>query len=295
MDALSRDRGLMSDLAIRLANGDPDVKADIERRYGRAVVAWLRSKYPTLTAGQAKDALRFGLDRLLGTHAEFDPETMSLTKRFNELADWSALGLLLKTDFAAVVEHLGSAVQGYIRWMLRRTGYSGDIQDTAEDVQQQTFLAAWRSLERFDPARSVKAWLWKIARNCLVTELRRRRRTTTIAPEFLETKASEVDDDATPAVLQDFCQVLDGIPTHHQDLLFMSVENNCRYGREVVNKLAFASPTSVRVTRSRLVRKIRDEMQKRGHFPASTPIEPAPAAGRPVVSHGELNASDSAA
>jgi RNA polymerase sigma-70 factor (ECF subfamily) len=265
----------MSDLGDRLQRGDASVCLDIEDRFGRAVIGWLRSKYSSLTAAQAREALQLGLANLWSCREKFDPAKTSVSKRLNHFAEIAALGLLLKSDFATVVESLGKAVQGYITWLLRRCGYNGDVQETAEDVRQQTFLAAWRSLDRFDPSRSVKAWLWKIARNCLLSELRRRhRKPAALTPDYLEAHSQAHDDDELPGVLRDFCEVLAGIPGHHQDLLYMSVENNRRYGPEAVKHLDFSSPTSVRVTRSRLFKRIRGEMQRRGHFPQ--PVAPPP-------------------
>jgi DNA-directed RNA polymerase specialized sigma24 family protein len=38
----------------------------------------------------------------------------------------------------------------------------GSVQD-AEDLLQETLLAAWRSLEQFEGRASVRAWLYRIA------------------------------------------------------------------------------------------------------------------------------------
>lgn len=48
-------------------------------------------------------------------------------------------------------------------------------QQLAEDVVQETFVRAWRSADRFDPARaSLRTWLFAIARNGIVDAVRRR-------------------------------------------------------------------------------------------------------------------------
>jgi RNA polymerase sigma-70 factor (TIGR02960 family) len=47
----------------------------------------------------------------------------------------------------------------------------GSVQD-AEDMLQETLLAAWRGLDRFEEQASVRAWLYKIATNRCLNALR---------------------------------------------------------------------------------------------------------------------------
>jgi RNA polymerase sigma-70 factor (TIGR02960 family) len=51
----------------------------------------------------------------------------------------------------------------------------GSVQD-AEDVVQETLLAAWRGLEAFEGRSSVRAWLYRIATNRCLNALRARSR-----------------------------------------------------------------------------------------------------------------------
>jgi RNA polymerase sigma-70 factor (ECF subfamily) len=51
----------------------------------------------------------------------------------------------------------------------------GSVQD-AEDLVQETLLAAWRGLERFEGRASVRSWLYRIATNRCLNALRDRRR-----------------------------------------------------------------------------------------------------------------------
>jgi RNA polymerase sigma-70 factor (TIGR02960 family) len=51
----------------------------------------------------------------------------------------------------------------------------GSMQD-AEDMLQETLLAAWRGLERFEGRSSVRGWLYRIATNHCLNALRARRR-----------------------------------------------------------------------------------------------------------------------
>jgi RNA polymerase sigma factor (sigma-70 family) len=49
----------------------------------------------------------------------------------------------------------------------------GSVQD-AEDLVQETLLAAWRGLERFEGRASVRSWLYRIATNRCLNALRDR-------------------------------------------------------------------------------------------------------------------------
>src|SRR6266581_7771563 len=51
----------------------------------------------------------------------------------------------------------------------------GSVQD-AEDLLQETLLAAWRSLKQFEGRASVRAWLYRIATNRSLDALRASRR-----------------------------------------------------------------------------------------------------------------------
>src|ERR1700735_5067679 len=47
----------------------------------------------------------------------------------------------------------------------------GSVQD-AEDMLQETLLAAWRGLGRYEGRASLRTWLYRIATNCSLNALR---------------------------------------------------------------------------------------------------------------------------
>ena len=86
----------------------------------------------------------------------------------------------------------------------------GSAQD-AEDLLQETLLAAWRGLEQFEERASVRAWLYRIATNRSLDALRASRR----RPEDLQrmTEMPEPTRHGEPIWLQPYPDVLlEGIP-----------------------------------------------------------------------------------
>jgi RNA polymerase sigma-70 factor (ECF subfamily) len=65
-----------------------------------------------------------------------------------------------------------------------------DYED-ARDVAQQCFLKVWHSLNRYDPEKSFRSWITKIAANCAIDFLRGRKQSDplpelSVSPEPIE-------------------------------------------------------------------------------------------------------------
>ena len=98
-----------------------------------------------------------------------DPDR--LTERMRE-RDEAAVARARSGDadaFRVLVERHSRAVYGAAFRM------TGDCQD-AEDVVQDTFLKAYRQLDRFESRASFATWVHRIAINCAVDLLRSRPR-----------------------------------------------------------------------------------------------------------------------
>lgn len=86
----------------------------------------------------------------------------------------------------------------------------GSIQD-AEDLLQETLMAAWRGLDGFEERSGVRTWLYRIATNRCLNALRARdRRPDVRAPEIRLPEPTRLVD---PSWLEPFPDILlDGLP-----------------------------------------------------------------------------------
>lgn len=97
-------------------------------------------------------------------------------------------------DFAELYRSSRDDVYAYV------VGLLGD-RAAAEDVTAQAFERAYRRRDGFDPKRGTpRAWLFGIARNAALDDLRRRRRGAALATDPVDLDAPTGDESAELAV-----------------------------------------------------------------------------------------------
>lgn len=86
----------------------------------------------------------------------------------------------METDAQLVARALAGSMDAFRELVVRfeRPVYSlivRMVQDpgTAEDLAQEAFVKAWRSLRTYDASRKLSSWLFKIAHNTTIDHLRR--------------------------------------------------------------------------------------------------------------------------
>src|ERR1035438_4425534 len=60
--------------------------------------------------------------------------------------------------------------------------FTGSIHD-AEDIVQETFLKAWRGIERFEGRSSLRSWLYRIATSVCLNAVARKASAKRVFPE----------------------------------------------------------------------------------------------------------------
>lgn len=88
-----------------------------------------------------------------------------------EIADALLVARLRAGDVDAFEALVGLYQVQLYRYLL---GFVGD-REQAEDLLQETFLRAYRSIDRLDDPRLLRGWLYRIAHNQACSMLRRRR------------------------------------------------------------------------------------------------------------------------
>jgi RNA polymerase sigma-70 factor, ECF subfamily len=127
----------------------------------------------------------------------------------------------------------------------------GSLQD-AEDLLQETLLAAWRGLEQFEGRSSLRAWLYTIATNRCLNVLRDRRRRPQPVPRDRPGMAPPTESFAEIAWLQPYPDAL------LEGVIDAAPGPDARYEAKETVALAFVSGLQHLAPRQRAVLVLRD-------------------------------------
>jgi RNA polymerase sigma factor (sigma-70 family) len=125
--------------------------------------------------------------------ANMDQEEAVLATRSLDPADAAADALLLEQLRSGNVDAGNRFVRDYYPGIYRHLLYLTERPEVAEDLAQETFLQAWRHLDRFVPRAPLRAWLHRIAHREFLQSLRRQRPQTCLE-ELAELPAARAAD-----------------------------------------------------------------------------------------------------
>jgi len=91
--------------------------------------------------------------------------------------------------------------------------------DTMDDVLQEAYLKAYRSLGSFDSRSSFRTWIYRIAANAAIDEVRRRRPVTTIDGHDEPVARHRPDEEASDRT--DIDRALDRLPADQRSVVLL--------------------------------------------------------------------------
>jgi len=153
---------------------------------------------------------------------------LAVTEKTPQLSDERLVELSLDGDEGA----FGLLVQRYQR---RLTAFLsqlvGDI-ELARELSQEAFVRAWSALERFNPKYRFSTWLFRIAHNLGIDQLRRRRLQTTplyrtdseggevevVVPDLEKDPLGHLENRALASELR---EVIEGLRPEYRELVLL--------------------------------------------------------------------------
>ena len=111
--------------------------------------------------------------------------------------------------------------------------------DDAEDIAQETFVRAYQSISRFDEARPLFPWLYRIARILSLNRIQRVGKRETAIPDFDYLSDSSAGPEDSVIATEERDRVRDAVrrlPEQHRRIIELSHFQECSY-REIADIL----------------------------------------------------------
>jgi RNA polymerase sigma-70 factor (ECF subfamily) len=103
----------------------------------------------------------------------------------------------------------------------------------AEDVVQDAFVRAYRSLDRFDPERPFQPWLYRIALNLALTTISRKKRHATVTLEDAEIMGDPVASNPDNSDVEELgnlaLKASQSLPEDQRAVLLLRVQEGLSY------------------------------------------------------------------
>jgi len=151
-----------------------------------------------------------------------------VTRKPSPLSDERLVELSLEGDEDA----FGILVQRYQRRLAAFLSQLVGDMELARELSQEAFVRAWSALDRFDPRYRFSTWLFRIAHNLGIDQLRRRRLQTTplyrtdSAGDEVEVVVPDLDKDPlghleNRALASELRQIIDGLRPEYRELVLL--------------------------------------------------------------------------
>lgn len=133
-----------------------------------------------------------------------------------------------------------------------------------EDLLSQIYITIWEKSRQYDPEKgSVKAWMYTMARNIMISEHRRRKEETSIyeLEEILEDETQNVERDADSFLNNEkLYKALNKLKKEFKDvIIFRFLEG---YSIEETSQILNISNANVRITQHRAIKELRKILEK---------------------------------
>lgn len=196
-------------------------------------------------------------------------------QRPEELSDQDLMRLVASGDdeaFDQVYQRYKPKLRKFIQGFVRDDA-------STDDLLQEAFLRVYRNAEKYEPAHKLSSWVYRIAANLCLNELRHRRTHPTISLnqqvqfQLTDTESESVElyeliPDSSSAgpdeaaefseTLREIAEALSGLSTAHRDVLTMHLYDELKY-----DEIAHTLRCSIGTVKSRAfygIRALRDRL-----------------------------------
>ncbi|MGE5298323.1 MAG: RNA polymerase sigma factor [Acidobacteriaceae bacterium] len=172
---------------------------------------------------------------------------------------------LAKMVQAGDIERFGELVERYEKKLLRYGRKFLSNSNNLEDIVQEVFLKAYRNIQGFDASKKFSSWIYRIAHNEFINELKKSSRTqlSFLEPDLLALHASpenihsDLEKREVNAMLE---KTIGSLEQKYKEVLILYYQEDFSY-KQIADILKIPIPT-VGIRLSRGKQKLREQYNK---------------------------------
>lgn len=168
--------------------------------------------------------------------------------------------------YAYLVERYQKPLIYFLRGILRN-------EDEVMDCTQEAFLAAYRNLWRYSPKHTFRAWLYAIARNKAIDQIRKNKELSIAFDEnWIDQKAGPEEAWLSKERNNEVKEILEELPENYRQVLYLRYHQELSY--EEISLILNIPVGSVKSHLHRGKEKLRQIMERRGIDAGKGHVEP---------------------
>ncbi|MDR0798573.1 MAG: sigma-70 family RNA polymerase sigma factor [Dysgonamonadaceae bacterium] len=165
---------------------------------------------------------------------------------------------------AGDVQAFSGIVQKYQSMVLTVVMKIVENREDAEDITQEVFIKVFKSLEQFKEESEFSTWLYRIAYNTTLSELRKRKICFTTIEDHLPLAEEAINEDVEACETEEKLRYLDqALHTLPPDEIFLiTLYYREKQSVDDISKISALSVSNVKVKLHRIRKKLALEMNK---------------------------------
>ncbi len=149
----------------------------------------------------------------------------------------------------------------FVEKIYRYIFYHVKSKTTAEDITQEVFLKAWRAINSCrEKENTFSPWLYRIAHNQMIDEIRKRKRRPSLELEHVENISDPKSNVEEHLEQQELLELIDCLPPNQRQVIILKFIEGMD-NREIA-KIMGKSEGAIRVMQMRALATLRKELDK---------------------------------
>jgi len=103
-------------------------------------------------------------------------------------------------------------------------GYASGNEELAKEWQQETFIKVWKHRKSFQGKSSVSTWIYRIAVNICLDNLRKSKKHTPINERILETDLIDDENESKEVQIERMYQCIDQLTENNKTIILLELE-----------------------------------------------------------------------